>query len=97
MGKHEEMFLSKMDRPTGAEPIPPTWSPTGLKKVCPRCGREGTVFIDDAPVVVNGVPEPSFAIEWDGSPRGGMRQDRDRCLRLVALFDTNFGCGYDKA
>ena len=63
--------------------------PTGLRKICPRCKRIGTVFLN---------PEDNFfTILWEGPPRGGHggECDRDILVHLTTLINPNAGCGYD--
>ena len=62
-------------------------SVTGLKKVCPRCEREGWVF-------ARGVD--GFVVVWGGPPKGEISAGCD--LDIIThddLFSRSFGCGYD--
>ena len=65
--------------------------PTGLHKTCPRCGRNGEVFLE------NDVTGPSFTVVWSGSPRGGTDKDQDVGVSLKELIMPSFGCGFDPA
>ena len=64
--------------------------PTGLRKVCPRCRRMGTVYVN--------LDLQTFTIMWEGAPRGmhGGEFDRDIGLNWHDLLSRTFGCGYDK-
>jgi hypothetical protein len=59
---------------------------TGLKKVCPRCLREGDVYTDDTEY---------FSILWEGEPRGPDVRDADTRVSIEELLSPTFGCGYD--
>ncbi len=64
---------------------------TGLRKVCPRCHRMGTVYFN--PIL------KLFTILWEGPPRGmhGGECDRDIALGIENLMNPNSGCGYDRS
>lgn len=67
---------------------------TGLRKVCPRCLREGWVFILVRPDFGK---RPDALVVWDGQRRGGPSEegaDMDICVPDL-LFRPNFGCGFD--
>ena len=64
---------------------------TLLRRICPRCGRSGTVYWDKENQTC------PFDIVWDGPPRNpydGAR-DEDWNVTLSELLNDNFGCGYD--
>jgi hypothetical protein len=77
---------------------------TGLKKVCPRCKRQGHVFLE-----VNRASGPRFAICWDGPSalakdaqaiESGFANpnavaDFDLGVTIEELLGPTFGCGYD--
>lgn len=66
---------------------------TGLKKVCPRCGRAGWVFLFSYGADI----ERRAAIVWEGAARGGAKPaDIDTC-RPEEMFRPTFGCGLDKS
>lgn len=89
--KYRGRFLNKLVREHDDRPIPDSWVITPLRKICPRCGRMGSVFIDtDRTAMVGAV-----AIIWDAPSKAGTGGDRDTCLRIVDLFTPVFGCGYD--
>lgn len=62
-------------------------SATGLRKRCPRCGREGQVLLRGR----------WFEIVWAGRGRNpsGARKDVDMGVSLSVLLSPEFGCGYD--
>lgn len=64
---------------------------SGLKKICPRCGKEGDVVVlihEDNPQE-DGLGEVDFEIAWKGG-------SVDTCLGIGDLFDPKFGCGFDR-
>jgi hypothetical protein len=65
---------------------------TGLIKVCPRCGRYGTVAAKRSP------DGTEFLVLWEGKarhPNPGGTHDLDLCVDIDLLMSTSFGCGYD--
>ena len=67
--------------------------PTGLAKICPRCGRMGWVFAHQR-------DSGGFVIVWEGPPRGGGSRpaNMDEVGESAGLlFDPTMGCGYDGA
>lgn len=67
-------------------------APTGLIKVCPRCGLRGDVFM-----INGGVDPPMFEVEWERTigPGGVLLSRRDTCIVLGDILSPSFGCGYD--
>jgi len=79
---------------------------TGLKKVCPRCARQGHVFVYSTPRF----PEPRFAICWDGPSRLAKSRtaveigianpaavaDFDLGMDVDDVLGPSFGYGYDR-
>ena len=70
-------------------------STTGLKKLCPRCGRAGTVFIEAG---LEPEEEVTFVVVWEGKGRNpyGSLKDFDCAVTIREVFNPDFGCGYDQ-
>jgi hypothetical protein len=77
---------------------------TGLRKRCPRCGREGSaLWVQDT------AGRMAFTIVWDGTARGpsAFRRaggslppttaDVDEGVKSDDLVSPSFGCGFDRS
>ena len=62
---------------------------TGLTKTCPRCGRNGNVFVE------SGEHPMRFLIVWEGPARGIQRPHDFDSVSVEELANPDFGCGYD--
>lgn len=90
MDKHNPEPWDPIETPEAA--IFSEYRATGLIKVCPRCGRYGTVAVKIEDKVA------WFAILWEGParhPNPGLAHDIDIMVRPAHLNDPNMGCGYD--
>lgn len=63
--------------------------PTGLKKKCPRCGREGEVFY-----LIYNNGDPEFEIRWEANAK--RKIDFDKGITFSQLISNEIGCGFDQ-
>lgn len=67
------------------------YQPTGLEKVCPRCGRRGEVIVRGGP----SDRHHAWLIAWRNPARSGGRAPDADAVSLNDLFSPTMGCGYD--